>query len=114
MSFVIDPPLLVASGAAIEAVSGRDEAAARRLRGGVVALFVLVSLALYANLPGLGRLWRPFGSRSGREFMLTSGLAPIDERKITPARHAAALSLFTLYPLWIRLGSALVRAARSV
>jgi hypothetical protein len=111
MSFVIDPPLLVAAGAAIEAVTGEDEATARRLRGGVVGLFVGVSLALYANAPGLGRIWRPFGSRSGREFMLTSGLARVDERRIAPAQHAAALALFLLYPLWARLGSALVRAA---
>ena len=113
MSFLLDPPLLVASGAAIEAVAGEDEARARRLRGGAVSLFVGVSLALYANLPGLGRIWRPYGSRSGREFMLTSGLARVDERRIRPAQHAAALSLFLLYPLWIRLGAALVRASRS-
>lgn len=113
MSFVIDPPLLVASGAAIEVVSGEDEATARRLRGATVALFVGVSLALYANAPGLERIWRPFGSRSGREFMLTSGLARIDEKRIAPAQHAAALSLFALYPLWVRLGSALVRAGRT-
>jgi len=112
MSFVIDPPLLVASGAAIEAVAGDDEVTARRLRGATVALFVGVSAGLYANLPGLGRIWRPFGSRSGREFMLTSGLARIDERRIAPHRHAAALSLFALYPLWVRLGAALVRATR--
>jgi hypothetical protein len=113
MSFVIDPPLLVASGAAIEAVAGEDEGSARRLRGAVAGLFVAVSLALYANAPGLGRLWRSFGSRSGREFMLTSGLARVDERRIAPAQHAAALSLFVLYPLWVRLGSALVRARRA-
>jgi hypothetical protein len=113
MSFVIDPPLLVASGAAIEVAVGEDEVAAQRLRGGVAGLFVLVSLALYANPPDLARIWRPFGSRSGREFMLTSGLARVDERRIAPAQHAGALSLFLLYPLWIRLGSALVRAARS-
>jgi len=110
MSFVIDPPLLVASGAAIEAVAGKDEEAKRRLRTGVVGLFVGVSLALYANLPGLGRIWRPFGSRSGREFMLTSGIARVDESRIAPSQHAAALSLFLLYPLWPRLGAALVRA----
>ena len=75
-------------------------------------LFVGVSLGLYANVPGLGRLWRPFGSRSGREFMLTSGLARV-ERKITPTQHALALSLFALYPLWAKLGGALVRAARA-
>jgi hypothetical protein len=112
MSFVIDPPLLVASGAAIEA-AGADEAnARRRLRAGVAGLFVGVSLALYANLPGLGRIWRPFGSRSGREFMLTSGLARVEESRISPPRHAAALSLFLLYPLWIRLGGVLVCAQR--
>jgi len=113
MSFVIDPPLLVASGAAIEAAAGEDERRARRLRAGVTALFVGVSLALYANLPGLGRLWRPFGARSGREFMLTSGLARVDERRSGPARHLGALSLFLLYPLWARLGAALVRAGRA-
>lgn len=113
MSFLIDPPLLVASGAAIEAAAGGNEEASRRLRGVVVGLFVLVSLALYTNLPGLGRLWRPFGSRSGREFMLTSGLARIDERHIARRQHAAALSLFLLYPLWARLGAALVRVIRS-
>lgn len=112
MSFVIDPPLLVASGAAIEAASGGQPERGRRLRGAVVALFIGVSLALYANAPGLGRIWRPFGSRSGREFMLTSGLARVEEKEITPARHLAALSLFLLYPLWARLGGALVRAAR--
>lgn len=113
MSFLIDPPLLVASGAAIEAAKGDDKRTARRLRGAAVGLFVGFSLALYANAPGLGRLWRPFGSRSGREFMLTSGLAPVDEARITPAGHTAALSLFVLYPLWARLGGALVRALRS-
>ncbi len=113
MSFVIDPPLLVASGAAIEAASGADPERGRRLRGAVVAVFIGVSLALYANVPGLDRIWRPFGSRSGREFMLTSGLARVEEREITPARHAAALSLFLLYPLWARLGGALMRAART-
>ena len=113
MSFVIDPPLLVASGAAIEALAGEDERVARRLRAATACLFVGVSLALYANAPGLGRVWRPFGSRSGREFMLTSGLARVEEQEITPGRHAAALSLFALYPLWAKLGGALVRAARA-
>jgi hypothetical protein len=113
VSFVLDPPLLVASGAAIEAAVGNDEEQARRLRGAVSILFIAVSVALYANAPGLGRIWRPFGSRSGREFMLTSGLARVDEQRISPQRHAAALSLFVLYPLWARLGSALVRSSSS-
>lgn len=108
MSFIIDPPLLVASGAAIERLAG-DERAARRARKATVAVFVGVSVALYANAPGLGAIWRPFGARSGREFMLASGLAPVDERAIGPGRHALALALFAAYPLWLRLGAALAR-----
>jgi hypothetical protein len=113
VSFILDPPLLVASGAAIEAVAGEDETNSRRLRAATTALFIGVSLGLYANAPGLERIWRTSGARSGREFMLTSGLAHIDEQRITPGRHAAALSLFALYPLWARLGGAIVRAARA-
>jgi hypothetical protein len=108
MSFVLDPPLLVASGAAIERL-GVGDATARRLSAASVATFVGVSVALYANAPGLRAIWGPFGARSGREFMLTSGLARVDERRITPARHAAALSLFAAYPLWLALGRALAR-----
>lgn len=108
MSFLLDPPLLVASGAAIERLL--DEAApARCLRTGTLTTFVTVSLALYANAPGLSVIWGPFGCRSGREFMLTSGLGHIDEDGITARHHICALSLFALYPLWLRLGAAAVR-----
>jgi hypothetical protein len=112
VSFVLDPPMLVASGAAIEGL-GVDEATARRLGAATVGLYVGVSLALYANAPGLRAIWGPFGARSGREFMLTSGLARVDERAMTPRRHAAALSLFAAYPLWLGLGRAAVRRRRS-
>lgn len=107
MSFLLDPPLLVACGAATEAVAAGDERLARRLRTLTVAGFVGVSLALYANVRAVSEPWPTLGARSGREFMLTSGLARIDERRITPAQHAAALSLFALYPLWFELGRAI-------
>ena len=108
MSFLLDPPLLAASGAVIERAVP-DPAARRALGRGTVAAFVGTSLGLYANAPGLGLLWRPFGARSGREFMLTSGLARVDERRMTTSRHAAALALFALYPVWLRAGAALAR-----
>ena len=110
MSFAIDPPLLAASGAAVERAVP-DRAVARRFEVGIVALFVGVSLALYANAPGLRPIWAPFGARSGREFMLTTGLGRIDERSMTPVHHAVAISQFALYPLWFRLGA---RAARRI
>jgi hypothetical protein len=108
MSFVLDPPLLVASGAAIERL-GLDDATARTLGAATVATFVGVSLALYANAPGLRGIWGRFGAHSGREFMLTSGLAEVDERAMRPVHHAAALSLFAAYPLWLALGRAMAR-----
>ena len=109
VSFVLDPPLLVATGAAIERLD-LDAATSRRAGAAAVATFVGVSLALYANAPGLRAIWGPFGARSGREFMLTSGLARVDERAMGARQHALALSLFAAYPLWLGLGRALARA----
>jgi hypothetical protein len=106
LSFIIDPPLLVATGAAVEHAVA-DRKLARALEVGTVATFIAVSLALYANAPGLRAIWAPFGARSGREFMLTSGLAEIDEHAMRARHHAAALSQFALYPLWFRLGARL-------
>lgn len=107
MSFLLDPPLLAAAGAAIERFAP-DERTARVAARGTVATFVGVSLALYANAPGLSAFWRPFRARDGREFMLTSGLARTDGPQGAP-QHAAALALFALYPAWLELGR---RAAR--
>lgn len=109
MSFQLDPPLLVASGAVIERAELAPEQA-RLLKRATVALFIGVSLALYANAPGLRPLWGPFGARSGREFMLTSGLVSVDESKLGPVHHLAALSQFALYPLWLRLGTSFVKS----
>lgn len=104
MSFLLDPPLLVASGAVTEAVLGGDERRVKAARTVSVSSFVGVSLALYANVPAVVDRWPLFGARSGREFMLTSGLAEIEDADIGPLRHAAALSLFAVYPLWFELG----------
>ena len=109
MSFLYDPPLLVGCGAAAEIVAGDDERAAAVLRAVTVGSFVGISLALYANVEPVARRWPLMGARSGREFMLTSGLARVDEGRITAAQHTAAVSLFALYPLWYELGRSLAR-----
>lgn len=108
VSFVIDPPLLVASGAAVERAV-EDPRLARVAEVATVTAFIGVSLALYANAPGLRAIWGSFGARSGREFMLTSGLARIDERSMGRGRHLAALSQFALYPAWFRIGAAIAQ-----
>ena len=108
MSFLLDPPLLVAGGAVIERTAP-DGRTADALSLATVGTFVGISLALYANTPGLGLLWKPFGSRSGREFMLTSGLAPIEEDRLRWFQHASALAVFATYPAWLALGRRLAR-----
>jgi hypothetical protein len=110
MSLILDPPLLLASGAAIERLAA-EEPARRRCSAAALALFLGVSALLYANAPGLGPIWRPFGCRSGRDFMLGSGLLEVDQRALTPRRHAALLAQFALYPLWLHAGRALARRA---
>lgn len=100
--------MLAAAGVAIERLAP-DDRTARLASRGTVAVFVGVSLALYANAPGLRAFWRPFGARNGREFMLTSGLGKTDGPR-GAAGHAAALAVFSLYPAWLALGR---RAARA-
>jgi hypothetical protein len=111
VSFIIDLPALIASGAAIERYVDDDDTA-RVMKVGIAGVFVGGALALYANAPGLRRVWAPFGSRSGREFMVTSGLAPVDERTMTRTHHALSLALLASYPLWLLLGAALARRRR--
>jgi hypothetical protein len=109
MSFLLDPPLLFASGAVTEIVAAGEERLVRASRRVAVAGFVGVSLALYGNVRAVSDRWPMFGARSGREFMLTSGLARIDEHRLTRVQHVASLSMFALYPLWFELGRAIAK-----
>ena len=112
MSFLLDPPLLLATGAAIERVVP-DERAARLLSRGTVATFVGVSALLYlrAPVPGLSLLYRPFGAKDGRDFMLGSGVVSFAERDVGPRTHGLAAAVFATYPGWLALGRRLARRA---
>ncbi len=86
MSFLVDPPLLYASGEACARLEPRRARVAGTL---IVALFWAVSGALYANRP-----WR-----GGRAFMWSSGVLPAER-----GPHALALAIFATYPAWLALG----------
>lgn len=103
MSFLADPPLLVGAGAAIEKAVP-DERTRRRVEAGVVAVFLATSISLYFDLGWTRWLWRMCGARSGRDWMLNSGLLRLDYEDVSPSTHTIAAFLFALYPLWIRLG----------
>jgi hypothetical protein len=103
MSFLADPPLLVGSGAVIETVIP-DEDTRRRVEMAVVVIFLVTSISLYFDLPWTKWLWKLCRAKSGRDWMLNSGLLRMDYEHVGARTHALSAGLFALYPLWIRLG----------
>jgi hypothetical protein len=115
MSFLADPPLLVASGIAIDSVVS-DEDTAKKLEMGTLLVFLLVSTSLYLNLGWVKRFWQFFGAKSGRDFMFNSGVLPLSDVNTTTRKHLLSVALFATYPLWLRMGRKLgarMRANRS-
>lgn len=102
MSFLLDPPMLVASGVMIERTVPED---LRDLaEAATMSTFVGVSIALYLEVPGLGLLWRPFGSRDGRDFMINSGVLRIDTEDPGWRTHCVSAAIFATYPVFMKLG----------
>ncbi len=111
MSFLLDPPLLFASGVLIERAlppERRDVAEAATM-----GVFFGGSFGLYNNVPGLGVLWRPFRARNGRDFMWNSGLfnvtGGVNTKRAEWPLHAAAAGIFATYPFFLKLGRKLGR-----
>lgn len=102
MSFLFDPPMLVASGVLIERTlpdDRRDVAEAATL-----GVFFGGSFGLYNNVPGLGVLWRPFRAQNGRDFMWNSGVFGVNTQQLRWPMHALAGGIFAAYPFFIKLG----------
>ncbi len=109
MSFLIDPPLLVATGAALERLAP-DEESKKLADKAVLVTFLGISTGLYLNLPGLGFVWKPFRAKSGRDWMLNSGVFRCNYENPPLRTHLAAAAIFATYPLWLKLGHRLARA----
>jgi hypothetical protein len=107
MSFLLDPPLLFASGVLIERQLPED----RRdvAESATLGVFFGGSFGLYNNVPGLGVLWRPFRAQNGRDFMWNSGVFGVQTDKAGWQLHAAAAAIFATYPFYIKLGRKLGR-----
>jgi len=102
MSFLFDPPLLVASGTLIErAIPEEDRDLAEVATLGV---FLGFSIGLYMDVPGLGFLWRPFRAKGGRDFMINSGVFRCKTESAGWKTHAASAVVFATYPFWLKLG----------
>lgn len=106
MSFLIDPPWLYANGrayaaAAPEAAQGKTAAA---LGAATIAGFWAVSISLYLDRQWTRPIWKACRARSGRDWMLNSGVLRLEHRRPDKATHTVSALLFASYPLWLWLG----------
>jgi len=108
MSFLIDPPLLLASGAAIEMMAP-TEGAADLAETAVLGVFLGTSISLYFDAPWTEPIWRLCGAKSGRDWMLNSGVFKFEYEETTQTMNTAAGLMFATYPFWLRLGRRLAR-----
>lgn len=102
MSFLLDPPMLVASGVLIERAlpaDQRDVAEAATL-----GVFFGGSFGLYNNVPALDVLWLPFRGQNGRDFMWNSGVFRLRTADLGWRMHALAAAFFATYPFFVKLG----------
>ena len=106
MSFLIDPPWLYATGRlygekAPEPLQGR---AAGALGAATMAVFWATSISLYLDRGWTGPIWKACRARSGRDWMLNSGVFSFPYKRVGGSTHAIAAGLFATYPLWLWLG----------
>ena len=102
MSFLIDGPWLYANGRVLARVA--PEPARHRLAIATIAAFWGVSVPLYLDRGWTERLWRACRARSGRDWMLNSGVLRFDATHAGRRTHTIAAVLFATYPLWLWLG----------
>jgi hypothetical protein len=105
MSFLIYPPWLYATGRAYGRLLPDERTPlARALHVGTATAFLVTSVSLYLDRPWTRPIWRLCRARNGRDWMLRSGVLPIDYRRAGPRTHAISALLFLTYPWCLRFG----------
>lgn len=114
MSFIIDAPWLYATGETYARLTPQDETPAKALKLGAatIAAFWALSIPLYLNQRWTAPVWKACRAKSGRDWMVNSGVLRVDTEKIGPRGHRVAALLFLTYPLWLLLGYRHGRQAR--
>lgn len=107
MSFLIDPALLYAGGKTYRALTKdqpADPARDAAVGAAAMALFWGVSIGLYRDQRWTTPVWKLCRARSGRDWMLNSGVLRIDETAVGRPTHLISAAIFATYPLWLALG----------
>lgn len=102
MSFLIDPPWLYANGRALAQVSEPPQR--DRLAAATLGVFLVTSISLYLDRAWTRPIWRLCRARSGRDWMLNSGVLKLDPDRAGTPTHLVSGALFATYPLWLWLG----------
>jgi hypothetical protein len=108
-SFLLDPPMLAASGWLSAKLTKRmtpeHRRSARRALGvGTIAIFWATSASLYMNREWTRWIWEMCRAESGRDWMLNSGVFGLDPNRASTSTHLVSGALFATYPLWLWLG----------
>jgi hypothetical protein len=104
MSFLIDPPLLYASGRAYGASAPEDRKRDALLATTTMVTFWGVSVSLYLNKRWTTPIWWLCRAASGRDWMLNSGVLRLDWRNVGPITHVISAAIFVTYPYWLWRG----------
>jgi hypothetical protein len=102
MSFLIDPPWLYANGRALAQVT--DPPQRDKLAAATLGVFLVTSVSLYLDRAWTKPIWRLCRARSGRDWMLNSGVLRLDADRAGTPTHLVSGALFATYPLWLWLG----------
>ena len=113
-SFLLDPFLLIIAGILVAYAvsrSAKNFYLRRRLliiiNILVMALFWIVGVGLYFNLPIASWISQAVGAQSGRDWMINSGIFHFDFKNPSAASSFVSGFLFAIYPLWLILGEKL-------
>ena len=106
MSFLIDPPLLYASGRTYAETTPASTSASSDALVGVATMSVFwgVSISLYLDRGWTRPIWRLCRASSGRDWMLNSGVLRLDWRRVSARTHVVSALIFATYPIWLWLG----------
>jgi hypothetical protein len=114
MSFLIDGPWLYATGRLYGAKASErlQGPAAAALGAATMTGFWGTSVSLYLDRDWTRPIWKACRARSGRDWMINSGVLRLPYTDVGPATHAVSAAIFASYPFWLWLGHRHARRAR--